>query len=370
VVLSEPVDLAHALNPTNDSERLLFRQLLETLIRIDCQGKVRPSVAQTWSADSEGHSWTFTLREGARFPGGTPIDAAHVASLLAGPNGAASGIDSAVALDDRRVRVRLRQASDTAPAALAEPALVMLDDLASVAGPMRRFDIPPRDGRPFIQFQLAQDGDLRDAIDRGVDLAVTRDPAVVHYVAGRPDVVTYPLPWSRTYVLLQPTGARPINGVSGVDSLRRSLARDAVPAEARPAELPSWTDRLATCSAVTQSGRRAASSSRIVYPRGDEVARGLAERIVALSGDPQFKAAPLAPADFAAALRQEVERGYVVPAPRHTLSPCGESAGWPVAASIQPLIDTRATAIVRRGSPPLTVDWDGTIRVEDSRSLQ
>jgi hypothetical protein len=28
-----------------------------------------------------------------------------------------------------------------------------------------------------------------------------------------------------------------------------------------------------------------------------------------------------------------------------------------------PLIDTRASVILRRGSPDLTVDWDGTIRL-------
>jgi extracellular solute-binding protein (family 5) len=370
VVLSEPVELAHAPNPTNDSERLLFRQLLDPLIRIDCKGRIRPSVAQSWSADSEGRTWTFTLRKGAALPRGTPIDAPQVASLLAGPDGKTAGIDSAVALDDRRVRVHLSQPSHTAPTVLAEPELAMLEDgLTSGAAAMRGFDIPRRDGRPFIQFQVARHGDPRDAIDRGVDLAVTRDPAVVEYVAGRPDILTYPLPWSRTYILLQPTGAQPIGGVSGVDSLRRSLARDAVPAEARPAELPFWTDRLSTCAALAHAERREGSSSRVVYPRGDEVARGLAERIVALSGDAQFKAAPLAPADFAAALGREAERAYVVPTPRHTLSPCRESAGWPVPAFIQPLIDTRATAIVRRGASPLSVDWDGTIRVEDSRGL-
>jgi hypothetical protein len=369
-VLSEPVELAHALNPTNDSERLLFRQFLETLVRIDCQGQVRPGLARSWTADSDGGAWTFTLREGAHFPGGAPIDALQVASLLASLEARAAGIDSAVELDDRRVRVRLHEARDTAPTVLAEPALAMLDALASVAGPIRRFDIPPRDGRPFIAFQLAQNGDPRDAIDRGVDLAVTRDPAVVAYVSGRPDIATYPLLWSRTYVLLQPAGARPINRVSGVDSLRRSLAHDAVPAEARPAELPFWSDSLARCASPAPAERQAASFSRVVYPRGDEVARGLAERIVALSGDAQLRAAPLAPADFAAALRQAAERAYVVPVPRHTLSPCRETAGWPAGASIQPLIDTRATAIVRRGSSPLTVDWDGTIRVEDSRGLR
>jgi ABC-type transport system substrate-binding protein len=116
VVLSEPVQLAHALSPTNDSERLLFRQFLDNLIRLDCQDKARPSIAQSWSVDSEGRVWTLTLRDGARMPGGTPVDALHVAALLGGPDGRAAGIDSAIKLDDRRVRVRLHEARDTAPA--------------------------------------------------------------------------------------------------------------------------------------------------------------------------------------------------------------------------------------------------------------
>jgi hypothetical protein len=40
-------------------------------------------------------------------------------------------------------------------------------------------------------------------------------------------------------------------------------------------------------------------------------------------------------------------------------------AAFPVGARIQPLIDTRAYAIVRKGSPPLTVEWDGTVRVAE-----
>jgi hypothetical protein len=362
-VLSEPVELAHLLSPTNDSERLLSRNFLETLIRIDCQGTIRPGLARAWSGDERGRVWTLTLREGTHFPGGPPVEAIHVASLLAQPDGKAAGIDSAAELNHHQVRVYLHEPQETGPRALAEPALAMLDGLASVPGPVRQFDIPARDGRPFIRFEVAQNSDPRDAIDRGVDLAVTRDPAVVEYVTGRPDLLTYALPWSRTYVLLQPSGARTIAG-AGVDSLSRSLARDAVRAEARPAEIPFWTDSLALCSAVRPSGTSSSVTSRVAYPRGDEVARGLAERIVAISGDRQLRAAALD--DFASALGRAAERAYVVPVPRRTLNPCREALGWPSGASVQPLIDTRATAIIRRGSPQLSVDWDGTVRFDRS----
>jgi extracellular solute-binding protein (family 5) len=362
VVLTDPVELAHALNPTNDSERLLFRQFLETLVRLDCLGNVHPGLAESWQRDSDGRGWTFTLREGARLPEGMPLTALHVAGTLVRPDAKALGIDSAVYLDDRRVHIRLRNVRDTFPRLFAEPGLAAIRSLASVGGPIRQLIISGREGRPTIDFQLAENGDPRDAIDRGIDLAVTRDPAIVEYVAGRSEFETYPLPWSLTYILLQPSGAQPLTVAS--DSVRWSLARDAVRAEARPAEPPFWWDSLAACPVVAGPDGQRLSASRIVYPRDDEAARGLAERLVALAGTgTSLRAAALGPAEFAAALRDRTERAYVIAASRESLAPCRDASAWPSGASIQPLIDTRARAIVRRGSPGLTVDWDGTVRV-------
>jgi hypothetical protein len=361
VALSGPVDLAHALSPTNDSERLLFRQFAPTLVRLDCLGKVHPGLAESWQRSSDGLEWTFTLREGVHFTG-TPLTALQVVGALVLPDAKALGIDSAVYLDDRRVRVRLHNVRDTLPSLFAEPALAVTGGLASEGGPIKRFVVSGTDGRPPIDFQLVENGDPRDAIDRGIDLAVTRDPAIAEYVAGRPELETYPLPWSRTYLLLQPSGAPPLTIAS--DSVRSSLARDAVRAEARPAEPPFWWDSLATCPAVPDHEGQPVTASRIVYPRDDEVARALAERLVALAGaGSSLRAAALDPAELAAALRDQTERAFVIAVQRESLAPCHDASAWPPGSSIQPLIDTRARAIVRRGSSPLTVDWDGTLRV-------
>src|SRR5439155_19885395 len=48
IALGDRVDPANAPHPTNDSERLLFRQLYETLVRVDCEGRVRPGLAASW----------------------------------------------------------------------------------------------------------------------------------------------------------------------------------------------------------------------------------------------------------------------------------------------------------------------------------
>jgi hypothetical protein len=363
VALTGPIDPAHALHPTNDSERLLFRQFAPTLVRLDCEGKVRPGLAESWSADADGRGWTFTLHEGARVPGGTPLTAAfQVASTLVLLEGRAVGIDTAVQLDDRRVRVRLREAGDTAPRLFASPALAVLGNLASDPGSLSRIDLPSAGGRPPIVYRFTQSGDPRDALDRGADLVVTRDPAVVDYAASRPEFAAFPLPWDRTYILLQPSGTEPLP-ITG-DSVRRSLVRDVVRAEARPAEPSFWWDSLAGCPVVSDLEGQHLTASRIVYPREDEVARGLAERLVALAGTgASLRAAALDPAELAAALRDGTERAFVIAAPRESLAPCRDASAWPPGASIQSLIDTRARAIVRRGASDLTVDWDGTVRV-------
>jgi hypothetical protein len=369
VALLDSVKPAHAPIPTTDSERLLFRQLYETLVRLDCQGETHPALAASWHGDSGGRIWTFTLGNSARLPDGSPMTAPDVASSWLARRDVVKqlGIDSVEALDDRRLRVSLG-AEESGPSLFAEPGLAVLSGLASDPGRARGIVIPPRGGLPLLDFEYAPNGDPRDAIDRGVDLVITRDPALADYVAGRPEFSTFPLPWSRTYALLQPAAAGPI-AILGVDSVRRSLAGDVAQAEARAAEPPFWWD--GQCHQVELSSVvPPAISPRIVYRRDDKVARGLAERIVALtSGTIQLRTVGLDPAEFAAALRNQHDRGYILDLPRQAPAPCHELAALPEGASIEALIDTRARAIVRRGSPPLSVDWDGTVRpvaTEDS----
>jgi hypothetical protein len=274
------------------------------------------------------------------------------------------GIESAQALNDGRLAVTLRQPEDSVPRLFADPALALIHT-DSTLGSVTHLLAPPSDNMPVLDFRATPGSDPRDALDRGADLIVTRDPALVEYAVSRPELAAYPLPWSRTYLLLQPRGAEPIGETLASDSVRRSLAGDAVRAEARVAESPFWWDSLTSCPRAVP-GAGTPSSSRIVYPRGDEVARGLAERIVALThGGAQLRASALGERELNAAIRGGNERAYIVPASRQSLAPCRDTAAWPFGVSIQPLIDTRARAILRRGSAALTVDWDGTVRLAD-----
>ncbi len=353
MALLEPVDLRNienALFPTNDTERLLFRNLFHNLIGLDCQQTIRPGLAESWTADSGGRVWTFTLREGVSIqPGWLKTEEAP-------------GIDSAFMLDERHLRVSVRRA-DSTPSQFADPSL------AVVTGMVPRGEghvaIPAKGGLPVVSFQFLPKTDPRDALDRGADLIVTRDPALVEYARGLPEFTTFPLAWSRTYALLQPPGADPVDAASA-ESERRSLAQDAVRADARVAEPPFWSNELEVCADRRPGPGTTLASSRIVYTRGDEVARGLAERKVALQGPAAgLITEPLDPAEFTARLRSGSERAYVLALPRRTLAPCREAAALPYGATIQPLIDTRAYAVVRKGAPPLWSEWDGTVRVAE-----
>src|SRR2546423_13661049 len=77
IALTDPVDPAHAPLPRNVAERFVFAQLYETLIRVDCQGRVLPALARSWEPGPEGR-WTVTLRSDARFWDGAPVTAQDV----------------------------------------------------------------------------------------------------------------------------------------------------------------------------------------------------------------------------------------------------------------------------------------------------
>src|SRR5689334_20798690 len=78
VAISNAINPSNAPYPLNDSERLVFRQLYETLVRTDCHGRATPGLAASWQLDPDGRTWIVTLRENATFSDGTAVTAADV----------------------------------------------------------------------------------------------------------------------------------------------------------------------------------------------------------------------------------------------------------------------------------------------------
>ncbi|HEU4682724.1 MAG TPA: hypothetical protein VFS51_13355, partial [Gemmatimonadales bacterium] len=263
--------------------------LFDTPIRLDCLRRPRPGLAAAWSKDSTGAVWTLVLRGDALRSDGSPLSAQEAVRIWEGRESVqrSGAIRSAVALDDKRIAFTLSSPQDSVPEVLADPSFF----LAIQRTPGLKFLMPPS-------------SDPRDALDLGADLLVTRDPALVDYVSARPEFVSLPLPWTTTYVLVEPADqGNSLVKEGTLGALRESLARDAVRADARAAEPPFWWNDLARCRIGSQSPR-GPRSSRVVYPGGDEVARALAERIVALAGaGAGLRTGGLGPDELTAALR-------------------------------------------------------------------
>nr|NIW86586.1 hypothetical protein [Gammaproteobacteria bacterium] len=116
--------------------------VIEGLLRPDADGRsVEPGLAESWEHDPEAATWTFTLREDARFSNGERVTAADVVFSLgvwkAGANFGASygNILGATAVDDRTVAFKLGSPYDNTflPLMSASISGVMPKDFAGMS---------------------------------------------------------------------------------------------------------------------------------------------------------------------------------------------------------------------------------------------
>ena len=322
-----------------------------TPVRLDCEGRPMPGLAGRWSADTSGRFWTLDLAAAASPASGDQprwTAAALAATWRADPDASLvlrdAGVVSLLPLDDVRLVGGFVAPMRELPAVFAERAL-------GVAS-----------GRPDpLIDQTPTTGDLRDAIDAGVDLVVSGDPDLLEYAGRRPGRTRIPLPWSHLYLLLLPAGAA-VGAVLPADTteFRAALAQNAVRTDARAAGPSSWPDSAARCASAPMPA--GSPSKAIAYPAGDSTARELAERLVAVAAPGALTVRPLLPDSFAPALRRSEAAEFIVRGPLTAPTPCVESSGWPAGARVVPLVETRAHAVVRRGAPPMVVELDGAVR--------
>lgn len=220
--------------------------------------------------------------------------------------------------------------------------------------------VPPA-GRPVIRLLVAGPTDSRDLMDAGVDLVVTADPAALEYARRRGDRMTVPLAWGDTWLLVTPPGAEPIAVPDGAE--RAGMARDAIRVEARVAEPPWWWDGEPSC--FVQGRPPAMRLPDVAIPEGDMIARDLAARLLVIAASPgqTRRLVELDGPAFDAALRTGTYAASVVRFPRTWSSDCRDVPTVPAGARLQPLVDTRAHAIVRPGIPPFLRLPDGTVRL-------
>lgn len=384
LAVDAPVQPSELAVPDGAPERLVARQVYAGLARLDCDGRVVPDLALGWKRDAGGGGWIVEVRPDARFGDGSLVDAEAVRSgWLAGDSTRewmTRGLLRAEVLGVRTLRVGFAETTDSAPALLADPALAVRGPPTAGGSPASSGPYRPADSRrpeliltpigsgPVLRIvPLAGAGDPRDALDRSssrVDLLVTRDPTILGYAAGRDELVVVPLPWDRTYALRWP-GA---NGEAPDLATRDGLARDAVRSEARGAVPPFWWESDPACQ--TPDGELAPTSTgTVAYAARDDIARSLAERIVALAGParPAWLAEPgpdagpsRVEARDAAALRAG---GAAVVALSRVPRVACRGARLGQDSRLVPLIDSRARVVIRRGSPALRIEGDGSVRV-------
>ncbi|MEO8201574.1 MAG: hypothetical protein ABI679_13685 [Gemmatimonadota bacterium] len=393
IVVREPFSLDSADRPRNLDERLVMRQLYETLVRVDCGGTILPALAEQWTRDDQGLLWTFRLRNDLRAIYGLPIDAALIRNSWANrKNGGIWPVAEVLDVDvvgPLELRVRLATPHRELPAFFADPSLAVTGSdvpgrmpgetgrfrhsilVVPRTGPMRRLwqlePVDPNAQGPLLRVELIMNQvDQRDALDfpevqtlRAADLMVTRDPLVLSYALGRSDLNIVALPWDRSYVVITPDSSSLARKPEELVQFQGSL-RDVVRAEVRPAAAPFWWQTDTRC--VRPTSARRSMSSQVVYPSGDPTARELAERVVALAGPVRLRIQPLASDELRAALASGNAAAFIIALPRTSPINCQELPQWPANSRILPLVDSRPHLVVRRGVPAFSIDADGAIR--------
>ena len=439
IALAGNVDPRNAPVPRNDSERILFSHLYETLITIDCEGKVHPGLATEWYDGDGGKRWTFRLRRDARFWDGSLVTSRDIVdcwqSAAIEPFIWEAGVDSVAAAGENTINIYFSNQREELPRELSAPSFAVAKiggrwPLGSTPGsiniePMhsslmyrRPLTVTPvsGDGGPvlvFLEPGSSTTFDSRDLLEGQADVLITRDPDVIEYASARQHLETIPLPWLRTYVLLSTTRVLEIRLGDSPSGLGRQftddLARDAVPGLSRGHETPDWWNRINWCAAMAEgAGWKEFSAPyvhvpssdgtrRIVFDENDPVARGLAERIVALGaagpgsspgeanlaaaipdlaeGPVSLSATGITETELAASLREGDDFAYVIWLPLHPSDPCTgimrlvhrvnwlSQLGDDFADALLPLVDTRSCAIVRKGTAGLSIDWSGNIYI-------
>lgn len=408
VALFSSVEPSHAPVPTTDAERLVFRQLYETLVRVDCMGTVRPGLAATWRAERGGSRWVFDLPPTARFWDGTPVDAAAV--LAGWTSTPALAVQDVRPEGDGTIVVSL--AASRSIESFGDAAWSVVKRIPETPWPLGTGPLwtrawedgaagrvlraaptpfaPP--GTPVLEFHVAEPTDPRDVLDQAIDAVVTRDAGAVRYGAGRGDWRDLPLPWDRTYVLASLLRLRTGTTAQLDSASRAAWARDAVRDDARAPASGAWwvgSDCPLDAPGVT-SGRQEplARHPWIIVPDDDRVATDLGARLVARADAElaallgvrldTLRAEPVPQARFRSQLAAGLAPAFVFSLPAHPLDACRAVAHLRARAPwlnpphgrsadvLVPLVETRAHLLLR-GVPGVEVDRDGGVRLVSGR---
>jgi hypothetical protein len=409
VTLTEEVQPGRAPIPHNGSERLVFAQLYETLVQVDCAGETRPGLAERWTCTEDSTVWVFTLRQDARFWDGSRITAEDVRRAWfdnekcpAVPGRPSpwtwlnARSETVSALDARRLAVRLPEPHARFPLLLAHPATAVsvtrpgwIWPVGSGPCRLRASDpapLPDLVCRPFpdhpaqpawksLTFRILPDTDPRDHVASDTDLILVRDMAAVAFYDDAPGFQTVPLPWSRLYLLVCPPEANPqgsgrwLGAAARMDAGRdltavsaRTWPQIVLPAGGDP-DCPQLSGPVAGAGSARLDWNLAEKNlgpEVIAYPGDDPGARELAHRLGALAGEPARTAA-LPQGGIAFALQWQMAGAFILPIDQQYPTGCLQmatllgAAAWLQKGALdrpEQFSDSLAAADLQAAGPP------------------
>ena len=77
-IVLEPTTLDPTTAPAASIGEIVHLSVLEGLTKISMDGSITPLLAESWSIDPDGKSYTFKLRKGVKFHDGEAFDASDV----------------------------------------------------------------------------------------------------------------------------------------------------------------------------------------------------------------------------------------------------------------------------------------------------
>jgi len=396
VALLDTLDPAHAPLAANPSERLVFAQIYEGLVAVDCRGRVQPGLARSWSVDSDAARWVFVLRDGARLSDGTEVEGETVVRAWDAARKRAAGRPASVGESDPWGILREGSAwgrgdtlwvSITTPIDrdgrfFADPALAVTvlkgGSRPLGSGPFRWGDtgalrlVPnphhPRPAACEIALEIQKGSDPRDVLGAGADVVQVRDREVIAYAEGTSSHLAVPLPWDLRYAAWFGGGA-PVPE-SERTTLAQELASAVAVADARPA--PRWPYPECRDKVPAPGSGSPRPGQAIEYPAGDPDAEALAARLAALANTEPCPAwlvpyrgarvREVPAADLARRMAAGMTDGITVSPHALLPDPCPAAGSVDLRALIPvPLMDTRAHLVARRGLDGFLIDGYGTV---------
>lgn len=335
IALTDTVSPGRAPIPHNPSERLVFAQLYETLVNVDCDGTLRPGLAEFWACTEDSTVWVFTLREEARLWDGTRItpfevkeawtvnqDCPRTRTTVSPWSWFNAKAKSISILDARRLAIQLPEPQADFPLLLAHPstAIALPKDgwtwpvgsgpcrlQATTPAPLPKLQCRPNQNHPqppnwdTLTFLVDPVRDSRDFIGLDFDLLLVRDQSALSFYQQAPGYVAVPLPWDRLYLLV----VNPELTTGPAELWTEALNAINPEADMTTVSARSWSDivfpagatvdcpQLAGPVAMGRSAKRhwnlpeyQLAADALVFDQNDSGAEEIAHRIGALTPEP------------------------------------------------------------------------------------